>query len=157
MGTYHNQKKIFYGVVLVIMILLGNSGVVTMPYKSSFGLLNDPSMLQMPVDISSESLFSNHQFEKFLQLPKNAEYSLFQDESSDQEIDQSGEDEKKESSESDNLDENQDEIEKNGRLARDNINSVSQEKYYVKYENKEKDSHNNYENNENLFTVSYEK
>ena len=116
MGTYRNQKKIFYGVVLVIMILLGNSGIAIIPYQSSFGLLNDPSMLQMPVDISSESLFSNYQFEKSLQLPKNSEYSLFQDGSSDQEIDQSGEDEKKESNESDNHDENEDEIEKNGKL-----------------------------------------
>ena len=130
------------------MILSGNSGVTILPLKTSLGLLNDPSILQLPIDITSESLFSNQHFEKSLQLSKNDHSTLFQESDSDEELDQSTNDEKKKSDEPNKLDENQDQTVTSHNLVGDNKNSVSQEKNFIKYEDKENDYKNSDENNE---------
>ncbi len=110
---YFGQKKILYGTVLSILILLGNSGVTTIPQKASFALLNDPSMLQLPIDIASESLFSQEQIEKSLQLSKIADSENTDDASKEENSDIWEDDEKKNTDQSAHHDESQEKSEKN--------------------------------------------
>jgi hypothetical protein len=130
------------------MILLGNSGFVIISPKISLGLINDPSILQLPIDISSESLLSKQQLEKSLQLSKNAESLLLQEPDNDEERDHSRTDNTEESNEPSYLDEDQYQTEKRYKQVGEKGNSVFQEKNYIKYEEKENDSKNSNDNNQ---------
>ena len=148
MATYFERINFFYGIGLAIMILLGNSGFVIISPKISLGLINDPSILQLPIDISSESLLSKQQLEKSLQLSKNAESLLLQEPDNDEERDHSRTDNTEESNEPSYLDEDQYQTEKRYKQVREKGNSVFQEKNYIKYEEKENDSKNSNDNNQ---------
>jgi len=145
---YFGQKKILFGIVLSILILLGNSGVTAIPQKASFALLNDPSMLQLPIDIASESLFSQQQIEKSLQLSKIVTSENTDDANKGENSDIWEDDEKKNTEQSDHHDENQEKSEKNNHESNDNGNSINQGENHIKYEQKENNSKDEDGNNE---------
>ena len=147
MVLHVGQKKILYCSVLAILIVVGNSGVVMMPQKTSFGLINDPSMLQLPIDISSESLFSQKYNEKSQLLSEITKPMTTHDVNIAEDSDEGKVDDEKKLEQTDNSDESQQESEKSNNMVNGNGNSVNQEENYVKYEDKKNNS--KYEDGDN--------
>ncbi len=53
--------------ILSLLILLSNLGILNVPSQASFGQINDPSMLQLPIDISPDPMLPKQMFDMLSQ------------------------------------------------------------------------------------------